>query len=74
MRRLLIPLALLAVLIAAAPASAKLELPLGHAGRWITDADGRVTILQGYNMVYKRPPSATSPSASGATTTSWAMT
>jgi endoglycosylceramidase len=27
--------------------------PLGHAGRWITDADGRVVILHGWNMVYK---------------------
>lgn len=58
MRRLPVPLALVAVLSAAVPASAKLELPLGHAGRWITDAGGRVTILQGYNMVYKRPPYA----------------
>jgi endoglycosylceramidase len=30
--------------------------PLGHAGRWITDANGRVVILHGVNMVYKRPP------------------
>jgi endoglycosylceramidase len=30
--------------------------PLGHEGRWITDADGRVVILHGVNMVYKRPP------------------
>ena len=30
--------------------------PLGHAGRWITDANGRVVILHGMNMVYKRPP------------------
>jgi endoglycosylceramidase len=27
--------------------------PLDHAGRWITDADGRVVILHGWNMVYK---------------------
>jgi endoglycosylceramidase len=31
-------------------------LPLGHAGRWITDARGRVVILHGTNMVYKLPP------------------
>ena len=37
--------------------------PLGHAGRWITDADGRVVILHGVNMVYKRPPYY--PSAGG---------
>ncbi|MFL5906573.1 MAG: cellulase family glycosylhydrolase [Solirubrobacterales bacterium] len=30
--------------------------PLGHSGRWITDADGRVVILHGVNMVYKRSP------------------
>jgi endoglycosylceramidase len=30
--------------------------PLGHSGRWITDADGRVVILHGVNMVFKRPP------------------
>lgn len=55
MRRLLPALLLFAV---AAPASAAPQLPLGHAGRWITDAQGRVVILQGYNMVYKRPPYA----------------
>ena len=27
--------------------------PLDHAGRWITDANGRVVILHGWNMVYK---------------------
>ena len=30
--------------------------PLSHVGRWITDARGRVVILHGVNMVYKRPP------------------
>jgi endoglycosylceramidase len=30
--------------------------PLSHAGRWITDAKGRVVILHGLNMVTKRPP------------------
>jgi len=30
--------------------------PLSHAGRWITDSKGRVVILHGLNMVYKRPP------------------
>jgi endoglycosylceramidase len=29
---------------------------IGHAGRWITDASGRVLILHGLNMVYKVPP------------------
>ena len=36
---------------AAAPAP-----PLTHAGRWITDAHGRVVILHGTNMVYKFAP------------------
>jgi endoglycosylceramidase len=31
-------------------------LPLGHEGRWITDAKGRVVILRGVNMVAKLPP------------------
>jgi endoglycosylceramidase len=31
---------------------------LGHEGRWITDAKGRVVILHGTNMVYKRAPYA----------------
>ena len=42
----------------AAGASASVELPLGHAGRWITDDQGRVVVLHGLNMVYKRPPYA----------------
>jgi endoglycosylceramidase len=37
--------------------------PLGHSGRWITDRTGRVVILHGLNMVYKRPPYA--PDATG---------
>jgi endoglycosylceramidase len=30
--------------------------PLAHAGRWLTDARGRVVILHGVNMVNKLPP------------------
>ena len=30
--------------------------PLSQVGRWVTDAHGRVVILHGVNMVYKRPP------------------
>lgn len=48
---------LAAGLIVAAPASAAGPVPpLGHQGRWITDAHGRVVIIHAVNMVYKRPP------------------
>ena len=57
MRRSGLLLTLLA-LVAAMPGAAQAapSLPLSQQGRWITDADGRVTILHGHNMVYKRPP------------------
>ena len=47
-----------ACVAAALPASAAgaPALPLGHVGRWITDARGRVVIVHGTNMVYKLPP------------------
>ncbi len=35
-----------------APSAAR----LGHAGRWITDAGGRVVVVHGLNMVYKVEP------------------
>lgn len=41
---------LLALALASVAEAAK---PLGHEGRWITDARGRVVILHGWNMVYK---------------------
>jgi endoglycosylceramidase len=44
-------LALATPVIAAGPAP-----PLGHEGRWITDAHGRVVVIHAVNMVYKRPP------------------
>jgi len=40
----------------ATSAAASPSGPLGHAGRWITDAQGRVVTLHGFNMVYKRAP------------------
>ena len=49
-------IALLAALAAAPAAQAAPTPPLGHSGRWITDAEGRVVILHGVNMVYKLPP------------------
>ena len=44
--------------LTAAGASAATKTPLSHAGRWITGADGRVAVLHGLNMVYKRAPYA----------------
>ncbi len=52
-RRLAAPLVALAVLSLAASAGAKPTPPLAHEGRWFTDADGRVVILHGLNMVSK---------------------
>jgi endoglycosylceramidase len=48
--------AALATLAASVPAHAAPTTPLGHSGRWVTDATGRVVLLHGVNMVYKRPP------------------
>ncbi len=48
-------LASLAVILCAG-ATAAPRLPLGHAGRWITGAGGRVVIVHGINMVYKVAP------------------
>ena len=36
--------------------AAQPKAPLDHAGRWLTDRKGRVVVLHGVNMVYKRPP------------------
>jgi endoglycosylceramidase len=55
--------ALLTALALAPSALAAPALPLGHAGRWLTDARGRVVILHGLNMIYKRRPYA--PDAAG---------
>ena len=56
MRRALLT-ALVAGLALAAPASAAGPVPpLGHDGRWITDAHGRVVLIHAVNMVYKRAP------------------
>lgn len=41
---------------ASASASPGPRLPLGHTGRWITDATGRVVVMHGTNMVYKLAP------------------
>ena len=62
MRRVAALAAVLA-LVSGATADAAPTTPLGHSGRWVTDAQGRVVILHGVNMVYKRPPYF--PSAAG---------
>src|SRR3954453_23591293 len=67
LREATIAVALLSLVLAAGasaahPAETNLERaaapkgPLDQAGRWITDSGGRVVILHGINMVYKRPP------------------
>jgi endoglycosylceramidase len=56
MRRSLALACLTAALALPAGAQAGPTLPLGHAGRWITDASGRVVIVHGINMVYKLAP------------------
>jgi endoglycosylceramidase len=55
--------AALGATLIAAVAQAAPTAPLGHSGRWITDARGRVVILHGVNMVNKKPPY--SPAATG---------
>jgi len=56
--RLIKALVLVAVaaVIAAPPAGADPQPPFGHAGRWITDAQGRVVVFHGLNVVDKLPP------------------
>jgi endoglycosylceramidase len=53
-----LPAALLILALWAPCASAGPQLPLAHTGRWLTDGSGRVVVLHGLNMVYKRPPYA----------------
>jgi endoglycosylceramidase len=48
--------AVAAAAVMVAPAAAAPSAPLNQSGRWITDAKGRVVILHGVNMVYKRRP------------------
>lgn len=63
MRRFVAIVAASAALLGPAAAQAEPTAPLGHSGRWITDATGRVVLLHGVNMVYKRPPYT--PAAAG---------
>jgi endoglycosylceramidase len=57
--------ALLSGALLAPAASADPKLPLGHAGPFITDADGRVFISHGVNLVYKVAPYETSVTGFG---------
>ncbi len=68
-RRTVLAACLLAALVAAPAASATdaaPQSPLSHSGRWITDKSGRVVILHGLNMVYKRAPYTPSTTGFGA--------
>src|SRR5436190_19644062 len=51
------------LLVLAAPATSLAATPPGHAGRWITDPQGRVLLPHGLNMVNKLKPYA--PAATG---------
>ena len=56
--------ALLCIALAAPASAAGASVPrLAHAGRWLTDVNGRVVILHGLNEVYKFAPYY--PSAAG---------
>jgi endoglycosylceramidase len=57
-KRLAVLCTLIATVVLAPQASAAPQLPLDHTGRWFTDGDGRVVVLHGLNMVYKRAPYA----------------
>jgi endoglycosylceramidase len=44
---------------------------LGHVGRWLADASGRVVVLHGLNVVAKRPPYRPSALGFGADDAQW---
>jgi endoglycosylceramidase len=50
-RRLALAVVVCVSLTLSATARAAPSVPLSHAGRWITDARGRVVILHGINKV-----------------------
>jgi endoglycosylceramidase len=56
MRSRLALVALASMLLLVGSAQARPQLPIGHTGRWLTDARGRVVVVHGTNMVYKIPP------------------
>lgn len=65
LKRLLTVVAVLSVTGVFTAASAGAAEPYGHAGRWITDAQGRVVTFHGVNMVNKLQASAYLPDATG---------
>jgi endoglycosylceramidase len=56
LRGVVMSISIAAVAALPAAAGAVPTLPLGHHGRWITDAQGRVVVTHGTNMVYKLAP------------------
>lgn len=58
-------LALCALALLPPAAGAEPTPPFGHSGRWMTDADGRVFVTHGVNLVYKVPPYEPTPSGFG---------
>ena len=57
MRRLAVLIAVLLLLLTGIDtAGAVVPRKLTHAGRWLTDARGRVAVLHGFNLVAKSPP------------------
>ena len=56
MRSLALAWCCLGAMLSCGSAVAAPTLPLSHAGRFITDARGRVVIVHGINMVYKLAP------------------
>jgi endoglycosylceramidase len=65
-RVLSVAVAVAAVLVTAAPAQAA-GPQLRQHGRWLVDPQGRVVIVHGMNLVYKRAPYAPPASAAGFT-------
>jgi endoglycosylceramidase len=66
LRRLVLAAALLAVLLPGGVAAARPVPPFGHEGRWITDAQGRVVVLHGLNIMNKFAPYAPQDAGFGA--------
>lgn len=55
----------------AALTDAQPTMPLGHVGRWLTDADGRVVFVHGVNYVIKTPGVTPAAAGFGADDAAW---